>query len=406
MSESIIKGESVFEGFSLDSFCLRKGTPLLIPPPASGGIKGENNPANGRINGGDSPASGRIKGGINPANGRIKGGINSASGGIKGMNNPTSGGIKEENYPANGGIKGEMAPQAGRLRGAVNFARSKIKNGDYSINFQTKFIENIQPGEYVYGHDAKPHRVVKTFKRQYVGIMIGIVSEDNTTLWLTEDHLVLTERRVKQLSPSGSWSGVPIHHFERARKLRKEMTPPEKKLWYYLKNKRLGVKFRRQHPIGPYITDFYCRDCGLVVEVDGKQHYTPEAQEYDRYRDEYLTATGLDVLRFNTVDLRTNLKGVLAIIHYKTKQRVLNDDPNKQWRYAGELRLGEFIFSGLEQRPKKILRIIQERVSEDVYDIEVESVSSYLTEVCTVHNCDMRYLTTLSKNDNLNYPFN
>ncbi|WP_456408858.1 hypothetical protein, partial [Caldithrix abyssi] len=142
MSESIIKGESVFEGFSLDSFCLRKGTPLLIPP-----------------------ASGGIKGGINPANG-----------GIKGMNNPTSGGIKEENNPANGGIKGEMAPQAGSLRETVNFARSKIKNGDYSINFQTKFIENIQPGEYVYGHDAKPHRVVKTFKRQYVGIMIGIVS--------------------------------------------------------------------------------------------------------------------------------------------------------------------------------------------------------------------------------------
>ncbi|MHB2149593.1 hypothetical protein ACX8XP_11085 [Calditrichota bacterium LG25] len=55
---------------------------------------------------------------------------------------------------------------------------------------------------------------------------------------------------------------------------------------------------------------------------------------------------------------------------------------------------------------KKILRIIQEKVSEDVYDIEVESVSSYLTEVCTVHNCGMRYLTTLSKNDNLNYPFN
>ncbi len=343
MSESIIKGESVFEGFSLDSFCLRKGTPLLISP-ASEGIKG--------------------------------------------------------------GIKGEMAPQTGSLREAVNFARSKIKNGDYSINFQTKFIENVQPGEYVYGRDAKPHRVVKTFKRQYVGIMIGIVSEDNTTLCLTEDHLVLTERRVKQLSPSGSWSAVPIRHFERARKLRKEMTPPEKKLWYYLKNKRLGVKFRRQHPIGPYITDFYCRDCGLVVEVDGKQHYTPEAQEYDRYRDEYLTAIGLDVLRFNTVVLRTNLKGVLAIIHYKVKQRALNDDPNKQWRYAGELRLGEFIFSGLEQRPKRILRITQERVSEDVYDIEVEGVSSYLTEVCTVHNCDMRYLRTLSKNGDLNYLLN
>lgn len=75
---------------------------------------------------------------------------------------------------------------------------------------------------------------------------------------------------------------MPGQHFERARELRREMTPAEHNLWRVLRDKQCGAKFRKQHPIGPYIADFYSWDAGVVVEVDGESHFTPEAQAYDK----------------------------------------------------------------------------------------------------------------------------
>jgi very-short-patch-repair endonuclease len=69
----------------------------------------------------------------------------------------------------------------------------------------------------------------------------------------------------------------------RARELRKSSTPAEQLLWQALRNRNLGDhKFRRQHPIGPYIADFFCAEVGLVVEVDGGSHLDQIAYDQDR----------------------------------------------------------------------------------------------------------------------------
>lgn len=119
-------------------------------------------------------------------------------------------------------------------------------------------IETLRPGDYVLAHDGLPHRVLHTFTRHYRGEMIGLRCAGNDgTLWLTADHRVLSRRRVQALSQDGTWSAVPPGHFSRARHLRRTQTPPERVLWQHLRNAQSGVKFRRQHPIGPYIADFY-----------------------------------------------------------------------------------------------------------------------------------------------------
>ena len=102
---------------------------------------------------------------------------------------------------------------------------------------------------------------------------------------------------------------------ERARELRREMTPQERRLWRRLRGKQLyGLRFRRQHPIAPFIVDFYCHEHKLVVEIDGHTHYQPKQQGYDRARTERLTQRGFRVVRFTNRDVDRSIDGVLEEI--------------------------------------------------------------------------------------------
>ena len=98
---------------------------------------------------------------------------------------------------------------------------------------------------------------------------------------------------------------------EIARKLRNNLTDAEKKLWYFIRNYNLGVKFRRQHPLGNYFVDFICLEKHLVVEVDGGQHYESET---DKIRDEWLNKEGYKVLRFWNNEVLENIEAVIAKI--------------------------------------------------------------------------------------------
>jgi very-short-patch-repair endonuclease len=98
----------------------------------------------------------------------------------------------------------------------------------------------------------------------------------------------------------------------RRKELRAKPTTQELKLWLYLKGKNLGVKFRRQQGIGPYIADFYCKEKYLVIELDGSQHF--EQKEYDKTRDEYFKIFGIQTLRFWNNEVDTNMEGVLMKI--------------------------------------------------------------------------------------------
>jgi very-short-patch-repair endonuclease len=105
------------------------------------------------------------------------------------------------------------------------------------------------------------------------------------------------------------------HLKETSRQLRANMTDAEKCLWAKLRLKHLGYVFYRQKPIGDYIVDFYCPKARLVVEVDGGQHFTAEAANNDRVRDEYMRSLGLTVLRFPNSDVLKNTDSVAERIY-------------------------------------------------------------------------------------------
>jgi very-short-patch-repair endonuclease len=100
--------------------------------------------------------------------------------------------------------------------------------------------------------------------------------------------------------------------YERRKSLRNALTPQEKILWSCIKNRKLGYKFQRQHSIGPYITDFYCAESKLIIEIDGVQHM--ENVEYDQERTLYLGSLGYIVMRFWNNEVTANLAGVLMRI--------------------------------------------------------------------------------------------
>ncbi|HUC88883.1 MAG TPA: DUF559 domain-containing protein [Candidatus Paceibacterota bacterium] len=99
---------------------------------------------------------------------------------------------------------------------------------------------------------------------------------------------------------------------DRRKELRKSLTPQEFKLWFYLKNENLVIKFRRQQGIGPYIVDFYCKEKNLVIEIDGSQHL--EAKEYDIERENYMKSLGIKTLRFWNNEIDKNIESVLMKI--------------------------------------------------------------------------------------------
>ena len=101
--------------------------------------------------------------------------------------------------------------------------------------------------------------------------------------------------------------------------LRGNMPVPEQILWAKIRNHQLGVKFRRQHGIGPYIVDFYCPEAMLVIELDGHSHYIDGTPENDRIRGEFLQTLGLRVIRYLNSDVMQNLDGVLEHIMHTIK---------------------------------------------------------------------------------------
>ena len=98
-----------------------------------------------------------------------------------------------------------------------------------------------------------------------------------------------------------------------ARALRQRQTPQEQKVWARLRDRRLnGYKFRRQHPIGPFVADFYCAEARLVVELDGSGH--ARQSEYDQARTGWLEERGYRVIRFTNTEVDHNLHAVLEKI--------------------------------------------------------------------------------------------
>lgn len=106
-----------------------------------------------------------------------------------------------------------------------------------------------------------------------------------------------------------------IQTSERARQLRKMMTPQEMILWQKLRYNQLGVRFRRQQPIDRYIADFCCFEKRLIIEVDGAVHKDPNQITYDQERDQYLKNNGFKILHFWNNDIEQSCPSVLEKIN-------------------------------------------------------------------------------------------
>jgi imidazole glycerol-phosphate synthase subunit HisF len=101
--------------------------------------------------------------------------------------------------------------------------------------------------------------------------------------------------------------------FKNARRLRKEMTEAEKILWGCLSKRQLnGARFRKQHPVGDYIADFYCHEFKLVVEVDGLIH--EQQKEYDEERSKQMEEVKVTVIRFTNAEVMCDLDSVVQKI--------------------------------------------------------------------------------------------
>ena len=119
-----------------------------------------------------------------------------------------------------------------------------------------------------------------------------------------------------------------------ARQLRRQLTAQERLLWCLLRDRRFAAhKFRRQHPVGPFILDFACCQAKLAVELDGGQH--AEHQAYDARRTAWLQAHGWTVLRFWNNELLNNQEGVLLTLLAELEHLLPSPQPSP-WKGEGE----------------------------------------------------------------------
>ncbi len=297
--------------------------------------------------------------------------------------------------PATGGNADAPSPPAGRA----------------GERWKPAAIENLRPGDWVIAHDGQPHRVLRTIKKRSVGEKYGFRVGDSL-LWVTGEHRILCKKRLIAFD-HGRWSEMPKKNFERAREMRKDLSKSERILWRYLRGKQSGFRFRRQHPIGPFIADFYSREAALVIEIDGDAHFRNDAaQAYDESRNCFMQKMGLTVLRFTGSEVLRNLDGVMRVIQRALDSAHPSDIEGWEWRTAESLRAGDVVLtpsqpppqageehapspftgragegSSISLHPATVTEVLTEQTDEEVYDLEVEGAHSFVTETCVVHNC-------------------
>jgi very-short-patch-repair endonuclease len=122
-----------------------------------------------------------------------------------------------------------------------------------------------------------------------------------------------------------------------ARKLRRELSLPEVILWRALRGGRLeGIRFRRQHPIGRYVLDFYSDVAKLAVEIDGAHHTLEDRPRRDAERDAWVREHGVETLRVPAIDVLTDADGVLRLILETAKRRAAEISGHRQARWTDQ----------------------------------------------------------------------
>jgi type I restriction enzyme M protein len=138
---------------------------------------------------------------------------------------------------------------------------------------------------------------------------------DTFHVWRSSPPLPLGEGRGEGQS-TGKHQKIPEYLLKNARELRKNQTDAESLIWDLVRDRQIAnCKFRRQHPVGPYILDFYCHEKKLAIELDGGQHNTGHGIDRDHQRTRFLNEQGISVLRFWNNDVSQNTEAVLETIY-------------------------------------------------------------------------------------------
>ena len=125
-------------------------------------------------------------------------------------------------------------------------------------------------------------------------------------------------------------------HKEKRRLLRNNLTPAEAVMWRILKgDKIMGIRWRRQFSVGPYILDFYCPFLKLAIELDGYNHYTDSGYQHDSERDCYLSKLGIEVMRFENRFLWQCQEVVIDSIVQKVENKLLDINKNSPSKLEG-----------------------------------------------------------------------
>jgi len=115
------------------------------------------------------------------------------------------------------------------------------------------------------------------------------------------------------------------NNIEKCRDLRKNQTDAEKKLWAVLRNGQMaGTKFRRQFSVGRYILDFYSPKWRVGIEADGGGHYEDRENQRDKLRTKELSILGIEMLRFNNLEILNNIEGVCEVIEQTIEDKKRN----------------------------------------------------------------------------------
>jgi len=127
---------------------------------------------------------------------------------------------------------------------------------------------------------------------------------------------------MNDMKQKDKFTGYNSQMKETARKLRKNMTGQEKRLWYdFLRD--YPIKWYRQRSIDRFIVDFFSFRAKLIIEIDGSQHYTEDGLAYDKIRTDILEKYDLEVIRFSNIEIERHFAGVCQAVDQKVKERMI-----------------------------------------------------------------------------------
>jgi len=247
-------------------------------------------------------------------------------------------------------------------------------------------VQHLKKGDLILDASKKTQKIKNLISRNYKGRIIILNFEKKYKPFpITPNHLILSRRIKPSNITSDTEKNFKKMIRKRAKELRKNMTYTEKLLWNKIRKRQLGVKFRRQHAIGKYIPDFYSPEIALVIEIDGDAHSIPGRKEKDIDKDYFYRSMAIDVLRIYDSEIIDNLDGVVCMIHSIIKEKIKDTERVVKWCSAKNLRAGDRVVCGQELEIINISYLEEMLVDEEVYDINIDSSDSIITESCIVH---------------------